>query len=292
MLVYAATQVILQGFSKKSLEIVRMSVGYKLYKRIRRKNKKFLNEYIEQRRTEEVEHKKPNVVWTSWLQGMENAPYVVKKCYESLQKNITDRDIIVITEDNMSDYVEFPDYIMDKYRKGIITKTHFSDLLRVELLANYGGTWIDSTVFCSGLDSQSDFFLNSDFFVYQTMKPTLNGHALAISSWFMTACSNHSVIMLTRALLWNYWKRNNSLYTYLLLHYFFQLALETYEDEWKKMIPISKEMPHVILLRLFEPYDENVWNAIKKITPFHKLTYKYDVANEEKNDTYFRRILE
>ena len=32
---------------------------------------------------------------------------------------------------------------------GQITKTHLSDLLRLELLIRYGGTWIDATVFCT-----------------------------------------------------------------------------------------------------------------------------------------------
>ena len=32
----------------------------------------------------------------------------------------------------------------------------------------------------------------------------------------------------------------------------------------------------MLLLRLFDEYDEDIWNAIKEQTPFHKLTYKFD----------------
>lgn len=84
------------------------------------------------------------------MQGMENAPALVQKCYESLKINLKDREIILITAQNRKEYAILPDYIEEKYRKGIITHTHFSDLLRVELLCKYGGTWIDSTVYCSG----------------------------------------------------------------------------------------------------------------------------------------------
>jgi hypothetical protein len=35
---------------------------------------------------------------------------------------------------------------LEKYQKKIIDNTHFSDLLRLELLIKYGGTWIDASV--------------------------------------------------------------------------------------------------------------------------------------------------
>lgn len=41
-------------------------------------------------------------IWFCWLQGMENAPELVKVCYESLCKNINDREIVVLTNENLS----------------------------------------------------------------------------------------------------------------------------------------------------------------------------------------------
>ena len=37
----------------------------------------------------------------------------------------------------------------EKKKKGIISRTHYSDLLRLEILGNYGGIWLDSTFFCT-----------------------------------------------------------------------------------------------------------------------------------------------
>lgn len=42
--------------------------------------------------------------------------------------------------------MKLPDYIVKKWEKGRIPADLFSDLLRLELLIRYGGTWIDSTV--------------------------------------------------------------------------------------------------------------------------------------------------
>jgi len=50
--------------------------------------------------------------------------------------------------------VELPGYIVEKWEKGRIPAAMFSDLLRVELLIKYGGTWIDSTVFCTGVNDE------------------------------------------------------------------------------------------------------------------------------------------
>ena len=52
---------------------------------------------------------------------------------------------------------------MDKYKKGIFTRTHFSDILRLELLTKYGGTWIDASVLITKFDSR--FYDNTLFFL-------------------------------------------------------------------------------------------------------------------------------
>ena len=41
------------------------------------------------------------------MQGIENAPALVQRCYQSLQANLKDRKIILITEKNINDYVQF-----------------------------------------------------------------------------------------------------------------------------------------------------------------------------------------
>lgn len=47
---------------------------------------------------------------------------------------------------NYKDYVNMPDYIIRKQQSGEIDLTHFSDILRMMLLAQHGGIWMDSTL--------------------------------------------------------------------------------------------------------------------------------------------------
>ena len=287
VLLFALVQTALLGFRKKALEIVRLAVNNRVLCKLRKKNRRFINDY----QAPELPRQRSNKVWVCWLQGMENAPDLVQKCYASLQDNLTDREIVLLTEDNYRDYVNFPEYIQQKIDSGVITRTHFSDLLRLELLLNHGGTWIDATVFCSGGEIPA-YMLDSDLFLFQTLKPGLDGHPTCISSWFMTACTNHPILALCRALLYRYWEKHSKMVDYFLLHDFFQLSIEKYSDLWKNVVPFPNSVPHILLLRLFERYDETVWNAVKAQTPFHKLTYKFSAAQTQKTDTYYRMLTE
>lgn len=93
--------------------------------------------------------------------------------------------------------------------------------------------------------------------------------------------------MTVRELLYKYWKDNNSMWDYFLLHDFMAMVLDYYQDDWKSIIPRDNATPHILLLRLFDKYDEQLWQAIKMQTPFHKLSYKFDKDKENLSDTYY-----
>ena len=286
VLPYAIGQVLLGGFSNKNLELLRCGIELKLYKKIRKKYLSVLSHFVAPISNESENITSCNKIWVCWMQGIENAPVLVQKCYHSLQENLHDREIVLITSENISEYTDFPPYIIEKYKKGIITHTHFSDLLRVELLCRYGGTWIDSTVFCSG-DNIPSYMLDSDFFLFQNLKPGSDGSTINISSWFITAQANHKFMLAVRELLWAYWKKNDKLIDYFLLHHFIMMVAEYYSEDWEKIIPYSNSIPHILLLRLFEPYNKDVWDELKRICPFHKLAYKRSKEEFEKESTYY-----
>ena len=234
-----------------------------------------------------------NKVWICWFQGIENAPELVKCCVESIRKNLISKEIIVITAENMLNYVQFPSFIMEKWENGQITYTHMTDLLRLELLIKYGGTWIDATVFCSAKeDNISPYFLNSDLFFFQSLKPGRDGHSHINSSWYITAKSNSKYLMACRHLCYEYWKEHNSMVDYFLLHDFMSICLEFYPEIAKAIVPRDNATPHILLLRLFDEYNEEMWEAINQQTPFHKLSYKFDASKKELKGTYYKALFE
>ena len=85
-----------------------------------------------------------------------------------------------------------------------------------------------------------------------------------------------------------YWKENTKLVHYYLFHMFFQMVIEAYPDEWNKVVPFSNATPHILLLRLFEEYDETIANAVKEMTSFHKLTYKFEESDTTIKNTFYQ----
>lgn len=289
---FALLETALLGVSRKSLEIVRLAVEHRILDKLRKQYRRYVQEYMAKcEKSAPQAYRHSHTIWVCWMQGMDQAPELVQCCYRSLQRHLADRKIVLITEENYRDFVEFPAYIEEKYKKGAISRTHFSDLLRLELLIRYGGTWIDATVLCTGSDIP-DYILDSDLFVYQCLKPGRDGHDCTISSWMMTSCANHPILMLTRALLYRYWETYNYMKDYYLLHDFFQIATEAYPEEWKKTVPADSSAPHILLLNLFEEYDETWLRYVTDMTCFHKLSYKHSEAERAKEGTYCQWVLE
>lgn len=102
-------------------------------------------------------------IFVMWLQGgTEVMPDAVKKCYESIVKNCTTHTVNLITEENLSKFVELSPIILQKYNEKKITRAFFSDIVRSALLYKYGGTWIDATVYLS--NRLPEKYFSQDFF--------------------------------------------------------------------------------------------------------------------------------
>ena len=101
----------------------------------------------------------------------------------------------------MNKYIHFPFYILEKYKNHNISPTHFSDLLRLELLIKFGGTWIDASIF---LSKYNEIFFNNDLFFFQSFK----NKNIAGSNWFLTSEKNSPVLKTTRDLLYEFWREN------------------------------------------------------------------------------------
>lgn len=293
-LLVALNQFVVIGRDKKALEILRLSVSHKFYKRIKKQTSKYIKEiqdYVNTHQASLSSNEPQNKVWICWWQGIENAPEVVKKCYHSITHYLKEWDIIVITKDNYQNYVNFPAYIIEKWNKGIISNTHMSDLLRLELLINHGGLWLDSTILCtSGNIPQS--IINSDLFFYQCLKPGADGEVLTNSNWLIYAKKGHPILLATLWLLYKYWKDNNKIIDYFIFHYYLTAACEMYPKEYYKIPQYSNSIPHILLLNLFNKFNLTYWQDLCDLTCFHKLSYKLDKnLIEHSKDTYYNYIM-
>lgn len=135
---------------------------------------------------------------------------MVKACYNSLVHGewfrVNGYEVIVIDENIWYEYITLPDYINRRREKRQIPSAHFSDLLRLELLIRYGGTWIDSTVLCTGEPAGGlplTAYLDADLFMFQYTRPGSSEWG-GIGNWFISACTNNEVLMVLRDMLYAY----------------------------------------------------------------------------------------
>lgn len=98
-------------------------------------------------------------IWVCWLQGESNMPEVIRLCYNSVKRNAGGREVILLSADNLGNYVEIPDSVNQKLRAGQLSLTHYADYLRILLLKTHGGLWIDASIY---VVNQIDFNVEED----------------------------------------------------------------------------------------------------------------------------------
>ena len=158
-------------------------------------------------------------IFWCWFQGFDTIPKLALAGLNSIKQNLKDYNIIILNETNINEYVDIPRYIMYKYKKGMFTPTHFSDILRLELLNKYGGTWIDASVLITKYDPR--FYNNILFFFGERKSVGCIG-----SSWFITSEKGSPILRTTLDLLHEYWRKCNRLYNYFLLHLFIKMSCD------------------------------------------------------------------
>lgn len=216
-------------------------------------------------------------IWFCWLQGIENAPEMVKVCLESQKRIFGDR-VVVLDDKNYRKWIELPDYIEEKYRKGYIPGALFSDILRLELLIKYGGMWIDSTVLVTpneesykGLSIEE--IEKSDLFIFRYYR---SGKILGISNWLIHAKVGNRLLMDLRDMLLAYWKDFDCTVEYYIFHIFFGVVAKRYPEMIMRM-PKGNSF-HAIMLRdrLAMDYNESWWKELTQHVCFHKLNYRQE----------------
>jgi mannosyltransferase OCH1-like enzyme len=90
--------------------------------------------------------KNPGIIWIMWRQGFANAPKLVQKCLESWRRHNPGWQIVLLDEQSVRRYLNLNEIIGKNQEK--ITVQAISNIVRINLLANFGGVWVDATCFC------------------------------------------------------------------------------------------------------------------------------------------------
>ena len=235
-----------------------------------------------------VSGEKSDTIWFCWLQGLEAAPEVVRKCHSSIVQNFPDRDVKVIDSSNLQEYVTLPEIIRKRHEKGQIPQALLSDMIRLELLLKYGGTWMDSTMFCSGNDCPQEY-LDSDLFLFRYYNSGMDFGG--ISNWFITSCRNHPVLLMLRDLLCRYWEDFDCTLNFFIFHMFFSMIVKERPSLVENM-PLGNSRDCLVLEHLLgKPFDASQYEKIVSKSAFHKLTYRLSPGTMNSVGTYYDKLI-
>jgi len=248
----------------------------------------------------------PRRIWFLWFQGLDSAPYVVKRCYESWLSKNEGWEVVPLSYENISAWLDFD---VNSGRFLHISRNHLANIVRLALLSQYGGVWADATCLCvRSLDSWLSDCLPSGFFAFE--HPARDR---MVENWFLAASPGNVLVSrwneeqirywgdhdfrpwkrddywMRRMLGWN--SRTTSLWfshlvqnmlkvcPYFAADYLFQrLVRSDHEcrDIWNRTPRFSAEVG----LRLYRagldsPLSSNIRHEIANdVTPLYKLSWK------------------
>lgn len=266
------------NFSNKKL--ASLQIRYKNYKSLRKKALKVLK----QKQFAESNEMISNDIWVCWFQGLDNAPNIVKKCIDSIYRYNPEKEIHLITNENINDYLDLPDFIVAKRKKGIISDAHFSDIIRTELLIKYGGMWVDATTYLTG--KIPEVYFEKKIFMFKDTNP--DDVCITYNNWFIISQKNNKMLLELRNLLYWYWKKYNYCKDYFLWHIFLTIICEFDSTLSEDIFTVTDYMPHMLQSCFNQEFSNDYWNYLKSVSPVNKLTYKYDKVI---NNTYLDYLL-
>ena len=252
----------------------------------------FILEYTKNNKEATSQGPIPKQIWICWWDGIDTMPPIVKACYNSVLHHANNFKVTVITKDNFNNYISIPDHVLEKVKVGIMTVTHFSNIIRMSLLAKYGGLWLDATILVTGT-------INLENIPFFTVRWDYGGEDVPKRRWTGNCIGGTPEIYLfnfIREFLCEYWKIHDKMIDYFLYDYSIALAYK-FIPEIKKVIDNARhgnDNYMVLQDHLADEFDPVFFDETIKNTIFHKLTWKenFHFTTPENKLTLYGHILE
>ena len=218
------------------------------------------------------------IIWSAWLQGLDNAPEMVNVCLESHQKHLPGYEFRVLDMENYRQWVELPEWVEEKYARGMIPAALFSDVLRVAVLKRYGGVWMDASVLCTGfgnqqLQKQWTEVENSRFAVFRYYRKG-DRYPSGLSNWFIAATPDNVVLTSVYDMLTAYWRDYDCTIDYYMMHLFISCALKAFPEMERGMPKLNSRYSFFLGDALSRTYSQEAWQELVDHVAIHKLNYR------------------
>lgn len=229
-----------------------------------------------------------NIIWMIWWQGItEDTPKTIVKNIERVQKLHPNWKVNVITKYNYNEFVDLPDHMESCIKKGVFSMTHISDYMRVALLENYGGIYLDC-----------NFFLLKDLEFIRTYSFYTIKHG-RVSKWhvskglwttgFLAAGKNNLLFSFAKKMYEAFFFEYDFVPSYFFIDVIIGLGYENIESIKKEidMVPYNNINYDFINKQGNEPFDDKRWIDIVDDTFVFNANYKNNFEYEKNEELTF-----
>ncbi len=239
------------------------------------------------------------IVWVMWWQ-VTDIPMFVQRNITLMRERLNKR-VIVLNQENLSDFLQIPEDIIERLDKHQISYQTFSDYIRMKILFEYGGVWLDSTIYVG----EHDNFLNQLNFADHALI-TVKGiqdfgnKFIPKGRWVIYCIGGHSGQMLFKFVddcLSYYIENDIATPDYFLTDYLFDIAYKNniggfYEKLQK--VPSNNVNCEKLAPLMNRKFDESVLKQITRNTSVFKLSNKisYRSRTTDQKKTFYSYLYE
>jgi len=249
-------------------------------------------------------------IWVMWWQGEENMPEIIRINFDSLKRNSNGHEVVLITNDNYFNYLEIPNFIIDKLSQNIISLTHLSDYIRVALLSKYGGLWLDATVYVNSplpIEFNLPYWTNK----WELRESEYDSYNLWIGLWGLSSvpellitqymgiwysCPNNPLFDCLNNFWLAYWEKENKIPYYWTTELFLIGIMYDNLQAVKKMIddvPTNNRQSFNLRFFMNKKFEKNIFEEFTKDTHFFYLSWKekyLEIDPETNEKTLFKYL--
>lgn len=219
-------------------------------------------------------------VWIFWFQGFDNAPEIVNRCVKSARNFESENwDVHLLDKNNLHQFVHLPAKIERLFESGKVTMASFSDLIRLDLLSEYGGLWIDSTCFIN--KKIPSFVFEKTMFVFKSGYD--DQEIPNFQSWFMYSEKGNPIILETLHILCSEVIKNKGFNHYFYFFFVFQFITTYCHDYWDSLANINDLNSYYLQQNIGKVSQKDIIDNLNLLSFTQKVTYK-NLSNERKKE--------
>lgn len=221
-------------------------------------------------------------IWVCWLQGEDNMPIIPQICLNSIRANANGRKIVVLTADNYSQYVTIPEHIVTAYKLGKLKHAHFADIIRMNILAQRGGLWLDATMLVTR--QIPDAVFEYPFFSIKTKEEDAYVSRCRWAVFCLGQWRHNALLSIVSEAFSEYLKQTTIFIDYFMFDQFIDILYqkEAAVREWIDSIPMNNEQTH--RMSISKKFEKNELERLTSDTYLFKLSWKGNDLQQLESD--------